>query len=99
MDYKFRDPPITACIVCSHVINDNEPIEYVTHDDEDGVWQFICGREEHDETHIKTRPLEHITDLDPDVNSIANLKLGQTARRNLETKEWSILDFNNDEVL
>lgn len=37
--FPFNDDPHTACIVCSHVLNKEEPITYISHD-EDGMWQF-----------------------------------------------------------
>ena len=93
MEYKFSDPQETACIVCSHILLDNHKIEYVTLDDEDGVWQFICGSDEHDETHIKTRPIKHIVEIDDSVNEIADLKKGCTAQKILDTNQWDILDL------
>ena len=42
--FPFNDDPHTACIVCSHVLNKEEPITYISHD-EDGMWQFLCGKE------------------------------------------------------
>lgn len=42
--FPFDDDPHTACIVCRHVLNKEEAITYITHD-EDGMWQFICDKE------------------------------------------------------
>ena len=42
--FPFNDDPRTACIVCNHVLNKEEPITYISHD-EDGMWQFLCGKE------------------------------------------------------
>ena len=40
--FPFSDAPNTACFTCCHVLEENKPILYVSHD-EDGYWQFLCG--------------------------------------------------------
>ena len=35
--FPFDGDPHTACIVCRHVLDNNEPITYISHD-EDGMW-------------------------------------------------------------
>lgn len=42
MKFPFSDAPNTACFTCCHVLEENKPILYVSHD-EDGYWQFLCG--------------------------------------------------------
>lgn len=42
MKFPFSDAPNTACFTCRHVLEENRPIRYVSHD-EDGYWQFLCG--------------------------------------------------------
>lgn len=42
MKFPFSDTPNTACFTCRHVLEENRPIRYVSHD-EDGYWQFLCG--------------------------------------------------------
>ena len=41
MKFPFSDAPNTACFTCRHVLEENRPIRYVSHD-EDGYWQFLC---------------------------------------------------------
>ena len=43
MDFPFYDVPNTATIICCHIIDDGKPILYVSHDEDDGMWQFLCG--------------------------------------------------------
>ena len=40
MKFPFSDAPNTACFTCCHVLDENKPILYVSHD-EDGYWQFL----------------------------------------------------------
>ncbi len=41
----FADAPDTAVITCCHVTDDGAPVLYVSHDEDDGMWQFLCGGE------------------------------------------------------
>jgi hypothetical protein len=42
-DWPFEDPPNTAAITTRLVLEDGAPILLVTHDEEDGGWQILCG--------------------------------------------------------
>ena len=42
-EFPFADAPDTAAIVCCHVLEEGAPITYVSHDGDDGMWQFLCG--------------------------------------------------------
>jgi len=44
--HKFKDSKKQAVFTCCHIIEENKPILYVNHDDEED-WQFLCG-----ENHI-----------------------------------------------
>ena len=46
MKFPFYDSPDTATIICCHILERQAPILYVSHDEDDGMWQFLCG-----ETH------------------------------------------------
>ena len=43
MKFPFYDAPNTATITCCHILEIGEPILYVSHDEDDGMWQFLCG--------------------------------------------------------
>ncbi len=42
-EWPFDDPPNTAAITTRSVLDDGAPILLVTHDLEDGGWQFLDG--------------------------------------------------------
>jgi hypothetical protein len=42
-DWPFEDPANTAAITTRLVLDDGAPILLVTHDLEDGGWQFLSG--------------------------------------------------------
>ena len=46
MEFPFYDSPDTATVICCHILEHQAPILYVSHDEDDGMWQFLCG-----ETH------------------------------------------------
>ena len=39
-EFPFKDAQNTACFTCCHVLEENKPILYVSHD-QDGFWQFL----------------------------------------------------------
>ena len=90
MTYKFADSKNTACISCVHVVKYSRPILHVTHDEDDGCWQFLCG-ESHDESQAMVVGLGRIVDLDSSVNELYDLKLGGSASRPKLNEPWKII--------
>lgn len=41
--WPFEDAKNTAVLTTSKVVYEGELISYVTHDDEDGMWQFLSA--------------------------------------------------------
>lgn len=70
-EWPFKDPQDVATFTTSSVISGKEPILYVTHDDDDGAWQFHSG--------------EPLTDAQPKVVSLSEIvkprQLGQRVGR------------------
>lgn len=44
MKFPFHDVPNTAVITCSHITENKAPVLYVSYDEDDGMWQFLCGK-------------------------------------------------------
>jgi hypothetical protein len=86
--FPFRDQENTAVITCSHVINDNQPILHVSHDEDDGMWQFLCGKS-HEPAEAMIMSLAEIYQHDNSVAAIADLPLGVTADRADKNSQWS----------
>ena len=42
--FPFDDQQNTACIVCCHIL-EGHPILYVSHDEDDGMWQFFMWKQ------------------------------------------------------
>ncbi len=87
--FPFKDKPNTAAFTCTHIINKEKPILFVSHDDDDGSWQFLCGND-HTNEEIRIVSLGTIYEIDKSVKKIANLDYGKTAYRNDENSKWII---------
>ena len=61
--FKFKEPEDTACFTCDHVINQQQPILFVSQNTEDGMWQFMCGQANHTEANAKLISLNKLRKL------------------------------------
>lgn len=89
MKCPFYDAPNTATITCCHVIDNRAAILYVTHDEEDGVWQFLCGKA-HETDEAKLVSLKSVFDLDNSVGILKDMPCGCYAERKTENDDWII---------
>lgn len=88
IDFKFKESEKTLCFTCNHVINRERPILYVTHDADDGTWQFMCGKNDHDSTNVKMVSLLNIITIDSTVNDLYEMPVGYGAEREAATDKW-----------
>ena len=89
MKFPFREPENTAVITCCHIIENGADILYVSHDAEDGMWQFLCGNS-HEITDAKLVALEEVFALDNSISRIADMPYGYIATRKNVNLEWKI---------
>ena len=87
MDWKFQDPQNAAVITNKKIIQSGDWIAYVTHDAEDGGWQFH-NREPLGENAAVVMSLRSIFDIDPTIGELANLPLGWHAWRESRSAPW-----------
>ncbi|MBQ5333208.1 MAG: hypothetical protein J6K92_08115 [Oscillospiraceae bacterium] len=90
MDFPFYDAPDTAAICCCHVSDEEKPILFVSHDDEDGMWQFLCG-EAHETDEARIVSLKYIFDLDNSVGMLKDMPCGYYSTRKNQNDKWIIL--------
>lgn len=64
------------------------PILMVTHDEDDGGWQFLCGTT-NEPADGRIVHLEEIVARDPTVAAVADLPLGWLAFRSAIGEEWN----------
>ena len=86
-EWPFEDPPNVAVFTTRQVINKAQPILYVSHDEEDGGWQFHMGKEV-SEQDARVVSLKSIVNLDPSVTQLANLPYGWIAIRGNLAEPW-----------
>jgi hypothetical protein len=89
MDWPFEDLENVAVFTSTHIIKNKKDILYVSHDEDDGGWQFHSG----DETKVEDAmlvSLKHIYTIDPSIGLLADLPLGYIAERESKHDEWVI---------
>lgn len=97
-DFPFDVPPNTAALVCCHVINRKEPILYASHDLDDGMWQFLCGKT-HEAGDGKLIALKEVFDLDPSIGALKNIPCGCQVERKTPDDSWVIVYRETDEPI
>ena len=87
--FPFKDKRNAATISCKCVLKDGQSIRYACHDNDDGMWQFLCGNS-HESDDAMVVALEEVYQHDPSLSSIADLPLGYEAERKDEKSDWII---------
>ena len=85
-DWKFPDPPHTGVYLSETVNSGEEAVTYVSHDLEDGAWQFLG------DSMSDGRPVlscfHHPIDKDPSLKELFDLPLGWYAVRTAAGEPW-----------
>lgn len=87
-DFKFREPESSSCIACEHVVHKKKPVLYVTHNKENGIWQFLCGATEHTKDKLHIISLQKACKIDPTLNELFEVPIGFGAERKTAKDEW-----------
>ena len=85
-DWKFPDPPHTGVYLSKAVHENEEDITYVSHDIEDGAWQFL-GDSMSDSGGVLSC-FHHPIDKDPSLKELADLPIGWCATRAKPGDPW-----------
>lgn len=86
-DWKFPDPPHTRVYLSKAVHIKAELITYVSHDMEDGAWQFLGDSMAGEEDGVLSC-LHHPVDNDRSLIELADLPLGWWAERAKPSDPW-----------
>ena len=86
-DWKFPDPPHTVAYLSETVHMGTEAVTYVSHDAEDGAWQFL-GDSMSDGGGPLVSCLHHPIDNDASLKELADLPLGWYAKREAPGEPW-----------
>lgn len=87
-EWPFDDPPNLATISLRDIMERRAPILLVTHDAEDGMWQFLDGRESPNTDDAVVISLHYVSRLDPSITELADLPLGWRAWRDDVNQPW-----------
>ena len=94
-DWPFEDPPNLAVFTTSQVL-EGHPVLFVTHDDEDGAWQFVCGTTD-DTDDLRVVSLKSMLDREPAIAQVADLPYGWLAWRETSQSDWQRSINGDDE--
>jgi hypothetical protein len=86
-DWPFEDPPNVATFATRPVMDGTSWIALVSHDDEDGGWQFI-GPEGASMDQAMLVALHNVLDRDATIAELADLPLGWQAWRTSRDAPW-----------
>ena len=85
--WAFGPPPNLAVITVRQVVEGSLPILYVSHDADDGGWQFLTGLAL-EAGDVKVVSLAYIVKLDPSIAILAALPKGHMATRASVDDSW-----------
>lgn len=84
--WPFADKPNIASITTRQVL-EGAPILLVTHDADDGGWQFLCGTTE-DPADARVVGLGQMYKRDASIGELADLPEGWQASRTSADRPW-----------
>lgn len=89
-NWPFRDPENTAVIVNKKIFYAGNWIAWVSHDIEDGCWQFhIADSGDLNEEDAAVVSLRSVVDLDFSVSDLSDLPAGWYAWRKTKEDAWA----------
>ncbi|AFH60317.1 hypothetical protein ACVNS2_06455 [Paenibacillus caseinilyticus] len=83
----FEDPENVVVITIDRIMKRESPTLYVTHDEDDGTWQFLDGGEVKEE-EARLLSLKEMVNIDPSLTQLSDLPLGWIAWRDNQYSEW-----------
>jgi len=88
MTWPFDEPTNLAVFSVATVLEGKVPIGLVTHDDDDGTWQFLPSAGVDEQSEAVVVALEEIYRQDPSVGDLADLPYGWRAWRECAESPW-----------
>jgi hypothetical protein len=86
--WPFADPPNVAVFTSKHVVRDRLPVLLVSHDDEDGAWQFHYGGVV-DDADAMIVGLAEMLKRNPELAELSDLPTGWRAERKTAKHPWT----------
>lgn len=85
--WPFADPPETEVITLGRILKGDAPLRLVTHDEDDGSWQFLDGEQVFEEDAALVS-LGFMATLEPGILELGDLPIGWCARRDTPEGPW-----------
>jgi len=87
VEYKFLDDKNTMAITTKKIVSGQSDILLVSHDEDDGMWEFLDGEDVCEENALVVSMYEMVQ-IDESINKLYDLPLGWIAYRESKTTEW-----------
>ena len=71
------------------ILDGEDWVHVVTHDEEDGAWQFLPSRGQASMEEAAVVGLKRMVEIDPRINELADLPLGWHAWRGNKNDPWT----------
>ena len=85
--WPFDDPPDREVITLERILDGSSPLRLVTHDADDGEWQFLDGEHVFEEDAAVVL-LGELLQFDPSLVELADLPIGWYAWRASTADPW-----------
>ena len=86
-DWPFEEPRNLAVITTKRIVREGWPILLVSHDEDDGGWQFLDGEPAEVEEALVVG-LAEVVAQDPSLRALSDLPLGWQAWRAAPDQPW-----------
>jgi len=87
-EWPFADPKNVAVFTTTQVMRLRQPVLHVSHDDEDGAWQFHTGAQQVSAGDAMIVALSEMVEHDPTICELADLPCGWFAERESIGGSW-----------
>ncbi len=87
-EWPFSDPPNVAVFTSKRILDGDEWIYYVSHDKDDGAWQFHAKSGATQENEARVVGLRTMFEIDHTIGLLADLPLGWCAWREGRQSSW-----------
>jgi hypothetical protein len=87
-NWPFAYSPNVATITLRSIVERGQPILFVSHDSDDGYWQFMDGGDEFRVEDAMVIALKEVVEIDESVIELADLPLGWFAHRGSRNEPW-----------
>jgi hypothetical protein len=87
-DWNFDQPKDTAVIADKYFMERKEPCLFVSHDDDDGGWQFLTQNTQGDPGRVLLVALSNAVSVDETLIELSDLPEGWIATRQTKDSAW-----------